>query len=56
MTAAVSDFRPKKLQRNKIKKKKGSLKLEFVQNKDVLKSLAPLKKNRVYVGLGTSKR
>ena len=56
MTAAVSDFRPKKIQRNKIKKKKGSLKLEFVQNKDVLKSLAPLKKNRVYVGFSVESR
>ena len=53
MVAAVSDFKPLVAEQAKIKKT-GSrarfLKLSLVQNPDVLKSLRPLKKDKIFVG------
>jgi len=49
MCAAVSDFRAKYLIRKKIKKKK-TLSLKLVSNKDILSQLSKYKKNKVFVG------
>ena len=48
--AAVSDYRPKVVADQKIKKKEDSLTLELVKNKDILLSLGQLKKNQYLVG------
>jgi len=50
MTAAVSDFRVKTMQKNKIKKGKNKISLSLIQNVDILKSLIPFKKGKIYVG------
>ena len=51
MAAAVSDFRPQLVHKGKIKKNAcGSLKLDLVQNPDILKELGRIKKNKVLVG------
>jgi phosphopantothenoylcysteine decarboxylase/phosphopantothenate--cysteine ligase len=50
MSAAVSDFKPKKFKAKKLKKDKGNLVIEFTQNPDILKALKPYKKNKIYVG------
>ena len=48
--AAVSDYRPKKVASQKIKKEEESLSLELVKNKDILQSLGALKKNQFLLG------
>ena len=51
MAAAVSDFRPQLVHKGKIKKNaRVSLKLDLVQNPDILKELGRIKKNKVLVG------
>jgi phosphopantothenoylcysteine decarboxylase/phosphopantothenate--cysteine ligase len=50
MTAAVSDFRPKKVHQNKIKKNGFKSNLELVKNPDILKCLKAHKKNKIYIG------
>jgi phosphopantothenoylcysteine decarboxylase/phosphopantothenate--cysteine ligase len=51
MAAAVSDFRPKLVHKSKIKKNAcTSLKLDLVQNPDILKELGPIKKDKLLVG------
>ncbi len=51
MAAAVSDFRPKLVHKGKIKKNAcTSLKLDLVQNPDILKELGPIKKDKLLVG------
>ncbi|MCK4518666.1 MAG: phosphopantothenoylcysteine decarboxylase [Candidatus Omnitrophica bacterium] len=50
MSAAVSDYRPKKIIPGKLKKTKKSLSLELVRNPDILKQLAKIKKDRITVG------
>ncbi len=49
MCAAVSDFKAKHLIRKKIKKKK-TLSLKLVSNKDILSQLSRYKKNKVFAG------
>ena len=48
--AAVSDYRPKVVADQKIKKKEDSLTLELVKNKDILLSLGEHKKDQYLVG------
>ncbi|ALM07293.1 phosphopantothenoylcysteine decarboxylase [Sediminicola sp. YIK13] len=48
--AAVSDYRPKVVADQKIKKKEDSLTLELVKNKDILLSLGQHKKDQYLVG------
>jgi len=48
MTAAVSDFRPEKIEKNKIKKK-DRLRINLVKNTDILSKIGP-KKNIIKVG------
>jgi len=51
MAAAVSDFRPKLVHKSKIKKNVcTSLKLDLVQNPDILKELGRIKKDKLLVG------
>ena len=44
MSAAVADYRPKKIIKNKIKKKDGDLNIDLERTEDILKSLGELKK------------
>jgi phosphopantothenoylcysteine decarboxylase/phosphopantothenate--cysteine ligase len=48
--AAVSDYRPAKTSRSKLKKTKGGLTLELVRTPDILKGLGESKGGRVLVG------
>lgn len=50
MSAAVSDYRPKTVDPQKIKKDDETLTLELVKNPDILKELGKLKKNQLLVG------
>ncbi len=51
MAAAVSDFRPKRVHNDKIKKNAyTSLKLDLVQNPDILEELGRIKKDKLLVG------
>ncbi len=50
MTAAVADWRPKALSPVKLKKAGMAATLELVANPDILKTLAPLKGRKVFVG------
>ena len=48
--AAVADYRPKNVAKEKIKKEEGGLKIELERNPDILKSLGEAKKNQFLVG------
>ncbi|MGX1929125.1 bifunctional phosphopantothenoylcysteine decarboxylase/phosphopantothenate--cysteine ligase CoaBC [Flagellimonas sp. 2504JD4-2] len=48
--AAVADYRPKQVAKEKIKKKEGDLKIELERNPDILFSLGEKKKNQFLVG------
>jgi phosphopantothenoylcysteine decarboxylase/phosphopantothenate--cysteine ligase len=48
--AAVSDYRPKEQHEEKIKKKEGSLQIEFERTKDILQSLGEKKDKQFLVG------
>ena len=48
--AAVSDYRPKRVASQKIKKDSDKLNLELIRNKDILLSLGEQKKNQFLVG------
>ena len=50
LSAAVADYRPKKIASEKIKKKDSALTIELEPTKDILKSLGELKKNQILVG------
>ena len=50
MTAAVSDFRPKIIQKNKIKKKTSISTLQLIKNPDILKCLNAHRKGKIFVG------
>lgn len=50
LSAAVADYRPKKIASEKIKKKDSALTIELEPTKDILKSLGKLKKNQILVG------
>jgi phosphopantothenoylcysteine synthetase/decarboxylase len=48
--AAVSDYRPLRIEKNKIKKTKDILVLKLVKNPDILKEVSLKNKNKVMVG------
>jgi len=50
MSAAVSDWRPAKVSKNKIKKRKMPDLLPLAQNPDILKAVARKKGKRIFVG------
>ncbi len=57
MAAAVADFRPEEVGEEKIKKEgKEGLDLKLTRNPDILKTIAPLKENRLYVGFAAETR
>ncbi|MGP1930313.1 MAG: bifunctional phosphopantothenoylcysteine decarboxylase/phosphopantothenate--cysteine ligase CoaBC [Arsenophonus sp. ET-YP4-MAG3] len=47
--AAVSDYRPKKIRKEKIKKKSDEVTLTLIKNPDIIESVGKLIKNRPYV-------
>ena len=48
--AAVADFRPKKVSKNKIKKNNQSMTIELIENRDILASVSQLKKKPICIG------
>lgn len=54
--AAVSDYRPKTIEADKIKKDKGYSRLDLEQNPDILTELGRIKKNCVLVGFAMETR
>ena len=48
--AAVADFRPKKVSKNKIKKDSQSMTIELTRNRDILASVCQLKKKPICIG------
>ena len=48
--AAVADFRPKKVSKNKIKKDNQSMSIELIENRDILASVCQLKKKPICIG------
>ena len=48
--AAVADFRPKKVSKNKIKKNNPSMTIELIRNRDILASVCQLKKKPICIG------
>lgn len=50
MTAAVADWRPRQMSGIKLKKETMNPVIELEANPDILKSIAPLKGNRLFVG------
>ena len=48
--AAVADFRPKHISRNKIKKNNSSVTIELIKNKDILASVCLLNKKPICIG------
>ena len=48
--AAVADFRPKKVSKNKIKKNNQSMTIELIENRDILASVCQLKKKPICIG------
>ena len=48
--AAVADFRPKKVSKNKIKKDNPSMTIELIRNRDILASVCQLKKKPICIG------
>ncbi|MCO7184746.1 bifunctional phosphopantothenoylcysteine decarboxylase/phosphopantothenate--cysteine ligase CoaBC [Tenacibaculum sp. ZH5_bin.1] len=50
LSAAVSDYRPKNVATQKIKKKEAALSIELEPTKDILKSLGEIKKKQLLVG------
>jgi len=50
MSAAISDYRPKRYISGKLKKKKSQISLKLVRNPDILETLGRTKKDKVLVG------
>ena len=48
--AAVADFRPKNISKNKIKKNNNSVTIELIKNKDILASVCKLNKKPICIG------
>ena len=48
--AAVADFKPKKMSKNKIKKNDSSMTIELIENKDILASVSQLEKKPICIG------
>ena len=55
-SAAVSDYRPKKISMHKIKKESGDLLMEFERTQDILKSLGEKKQHQILVGFAAETR
>lgn len=49
-SAAVADYRPEKIEKNKIKKSDEDMKISLVKNKDILFELGRIKKSQILVG------
>jgi len=49
-SAAVSDYRPKKVSDQKIKKKDNTITIDLIKTKDILAELGKLKKHQILVG------
>ena len=49
-SAAVSDFKPKAVSSQKIKKKDAAMSIELIQTKDILASVGAIKKDQFLVG------
>jgi phosphopantothenoylcysteine decarboxylase / phosphopantothenate---cysteine ligase len=56
MTAAVCDYRPKRMQSRKMKKGQGSLFLELQRTPDILAGLGRLKKHQILIGFAVEDR
>jgi len=50
LSAAVSDYKPKEIKTNKIKKKDTCLEIKLEPTKDILASLGAIKKNQLLIG------
>lgn len=50
LSAAVSDYKPKEVAKDKIKKNTPTLSLELIKTKDILASLGVIKKNQFLIG------
>ena len=50
MAAAVADYRPKAVEKQKIKKSKQQITLKLVKNPDILQALGKIKKDKILVG------
>ncbi|MEM6517379.1 MAG: phosphopantothenoylcysteine decarboxylase, partial [Bacteroidota bacterium] len=50
LSAAVADYRPKKISQQKIKKNSETFNLELEKTRDILKSLGDIKTNQFLVG------
>ena len=48
--AAVADFKPKKMSKNKIKKNDSPMTIELIENKDILASVCQLEKKPICIG------
>ena len=48
--AAVADFKPKKMSKNKIKKNDSTMTIELIENKDILASVCQLEKKPICIG------
>ena len=55
-SAAVSDYRPKKVSPHKVKKEEGDLAVEFERTRDILKTLGCEKKGQILVGFAAETR
>ena len=50
MSAAVSDYKPKKVAESKIKRENERIQIELVKNEDILESIGKVKENKITVG------
>lgn len=50
MAAAVSDYRPAEVAKNKIKKKSDQMQIDLIKNPDILKTLGAKKEGKILVG------
>lgn len=50
MTSAVSDYKPVKFSKNKIKKGKEKFQIELIENEDILESISKIKNDKIIVG------
>ena len=56
MAAAVSDYRPRKVSRGKVKKTRNQLRCDLVRNPDILKEISRHKVNQTLVGFALETR
>lgn len=50
MAAAVSDYKPKRVSKSKIKRENEKIQIELVKNEDILESIGKVKGNKITVG------